>query len=277
MARNRSDKGDAQDTVHAAPSVMQEEEQKTASSKERIAEKGSDTVVVFGCRMPRSNLFRLAGLAAFFVLIAVVLVLVWPMIGRVFTEGPEELVKDVRSAGPLGVLILLGIQFVQIVVAFIPGEVVQIAAGMMYGPWLGALVILVGCVISSFIIYQLVHRLGQPFVEDLVSTKYLEKFRAFEKSGKLTLIVFILFVIPGMPKDVFTYLVPLTTMPLRTYLIVTTVARIPGVVLSTYAADSFLEGRFGVAVAVLVVLAVIAVVGLLFKDRLLAFFQRSKD
>ena len=86
------------------------------------------------------------------------------------------------------------------------------AAGMMYGPWLGAAVVLLGCIISSAFVFAVVHRLGAPFVRDMVPTKYLDKFNAFEESGKLSIVVFILFLIPAMPKDTFTYLVPLTNM-----------------------------------------------------------------
>ena len=61
------------------------------------------------------------------------------------------------------------------------------------------------------------HKLGAPFVQSMVPVQYLEKFRKFEKTGKLNIIVFILFLIPGLPKDVFTYLVPLTDMRTVSY------------------------------------------------------------
>ena len=64
----------------------------------------------------------------------------------------------------------------------------------------------------------------------MVPVQYLEKFRKFEKTGKLNIIVFILFLIPGLPKDVFTYLVPLTDMRMRTFLLLSNVGRIPGIV-----------------------------------------------
>ena len=54
------------------------------------------------------------------------------------------------------------------VVAFIPGEVTQMAAGLLYGPWIGALVILAGCVLSSAFVYVVVKRLGSPFVQKMV-------------------------------------------------------------------------------------------------------------
>ena len=226
----------------------------------------------------RATVFKFVGLVAFIVIMVVIVVAAWPYITDVFSEGGvERLVERVQNAGPAGVLILLGMQFLQIVVAFIPGEVVQLAAGLMYGPWLGALIILVGCVISSTIIYKLVHALGAPFVQGMVSTEHLEKFRAFEKSGKLDIVVFILFLIPGMPKDVFTYIVPLTDMPYKKFITLTTIGRIPGVVGSTYAAAGFANGEIVGPIIVLVVLAVIAVVAIVFRDKIIGAFHKGED
>lgn len=279
MVQKNVNKQDAQrSTTQAAGSPRKSVQLKEAAreKKQAVVEKSHETVVLFGRELPRADLFRIGGLVAFFAVLALVLVLVWPLISTLLTEGPEQLAQDIRSAGPAGVFMLLGIQFLQIIVAFIPGEAVQLAAGMMYGPWAGALIILLGCVASSWVIYQLVHRLGQPFVEDMVSTKYLDKFRNFEKGGKLTSTVFILFLIPGLPKDVFTYLVPLTDMPLKTYLLVTTVARIPGVLMSTYAASGLLDGNIRSSIIIFVVLAIVAGFVLLFKDKLLALVQNKK-
>ena len=224
----------------------------------------------------RATVFKFAGLVAFIVIMIVIVAAAWPYITDVFSEGGvERLVERVQNAGPAGVLILLGMQFLQIVVAFIPGEVVQLAAGLMYGPWLGALIILVGCVISSTIIYKLVHALGAPFVQGMVSTEHLEKFRAFEKSGKLDIVVFILFLIPGMPKDVFTYIVPLTDMPYKKFITLTTIGRIPGVVGSTYAAAGFASGEVVGPIVVLILLAVIAVVAIVFRDKILGAFHKG--
>ena len=226
----------------------------------------------------RATVFKFVGLVAFIAIMVIIVVAAWPYITDVFSEGGvERLVERVQNAGPAGVLILLGMQFLQIVVAFIPGEVVQLAAGLMYGPWLGALIILVGCVISSTIIYKLVHALGAPFVQGMVSTEHLEKFRAFEKSGKLDIVVFILFLIPGMPKDVFTYIVPLTDMPYKKFITLTTIGRIPGVVGSTYAAAGFANGEIVGPIIVLVVLAVIAVVAIVFRDKIIGAFHKGED
>ena len=232
---------------------------------------------VRGRPMDRATVFKFAGLVAFIAIMAVIVVIAWPYITDVFSEGGvDRLVERVQNAGAAGVLILLGMQFLQIVVAFIPGEVVQLAAGLMYGPVFGSIIILVGCVISSTIIYKLVHALGAPFVQGMVSTEHLGKFRAFEESGKLDVVVFILFLIPGMPKDVFTYIVPLTDMPYKKFITLTTIGRIPGVVGSTYAAAGFASGEIIGPIVVLVVLAVIALVAILSRDKIMGAFHRGE-
>lgn len=244
--------------------------------KEKAHEKSQEEVEVRGRKLEKGDIFKFAGLIAFFLIMVLIYVLIWPYLHELFEPGGlDRVMADVRNAGPIGFLILLGLQFLQIVVAFIPGEVVQIAAGVLYGPWVGAAVILVGCMISSAFIFVLVHKLGAPFVQSMVPTNYLEKFRRFEKTGKLNIIVFVLFLIPGLPKDVFTYLVPLTDMNMRTFLLLSNVGRIPGIIVSTYAADGLMEGRFVESAIIFGVAAVIAILGVVFRERIMKVLERS--
>lgn len=245
---------------------------------EALHDKAQQPTTVHGHPMQMGDIFKFAGLIAFFAIMALLVYLLWPYFHELFEPGGlDRVINDVRSAGPVGFLILLGLQFLQIVVAFIPGEATQMAAGLIYGPWVGALIIFVGCVLSSAFIFVVVKRLGAPFVQKMVPTQYLEKFRKFEESGKLNITVFILFLIPGLPKDVFTYLVPLTDMPMRTFLILSNVGRIPGIVVSTYAASGLAEGRVLESVIIFAVLAAIAIVGILLRDKIMDVFAGHRD
>lgn len=245
--------------------------------REAAREKAQEVTTVRGREMTRGDIFKFGGLIAFFALMVIVVILIWPYIHEAFEPGGlSRVIDDVRNAGPLGFLILLAVQFMQIVVAFIPGEVVQMAAGMMYGPWLGAAVVLLGCIISSAFVFAVVHRLGAPFVRDMVPTKYLDKFNAFEESGKLSIVVFILFLIPAMPKDTFTYLVPLTNMRMRDFLVLSNVGRIPGIVISTYAANGLVDDNITQSIIIFAVVAVIAIVAIVFRDKIMNFFHHDK-
>ena len=246
-------------------------------SQQLVGQESEQTVSVLGHKVKKSDLIKIVGLVAFIVLLGVIVAALWPSLSVIFEEdGVNKLIERIQGMGAAGVLVLLGLQLLQIIVAFIPGEVVQVAAGMLYGPVFGSIVILFGCVISSALIYELVHRLGAPFVRSMVDEKHLVKFYEFERSGKLNVIVFILFVIPGMPKDVFTYLVPLTNMRMRTFLLITTIARIPGVIISTYAAAGLADGDIQTSLIIFAIAAVLAILGVVFRERIMSFFAAQK-
>ncbi|MDO5358683.1 MAG: VTT domain-containing protein [Slackia faecicanis] len=221
-------------------------------------------------RLTKADLFKLAGLAAFFVLMAIACVAIAPMIAELTEPGGlERVIEDVQNAGVGGVFMLLGFQFLQIVVAFIPGEVVQLAAGMMYGPWGGALIVLVGCIVSSAFIFVVVHKLGAPFVHAMIPEKWMAKLEKFEQSEKLDVMVFVLFLIPGLPKDVFTYLVPLTHMRMRDFLFLANVGRIPGILISTFGAAGLIQGDYTQSIILFAIAAVIAIVALVMHEKIL--------
>lgn len=222
----------------------------------------------FGTSLSRADVFKFVGLVAVFGLLIVSVIALWPFFGEIFEEGGlERLTRDIRSAGIAGVLILESVQFLQVVVAFIPGEVVQIAAGIIYGPWWGTIIILAGCIVSGAFIFLIVHKLGAPFVHDMVPNKYMDRFRSFEKSGKFNLIVFVLFLIPGMPKDAFTYITPLSDMRLSTFLLITSIARIPGIFISTYAASGLAGDSIWESLVIFAILAVIAIIVLVIYNK----------
>ncbi len=243
--------------------------------REMLEEKANQETELRGRPVRKGDIFKIVGLVAFVAIMALVCWLLWPYIHDLFEPGGvDRVISDVRAAGPWGFLILLALQFLQIVVAFIPGEATQMVAGMLYGPWVGSLILIIGCVLSSAFVFVVVHKLGAPFVRDMVSEKWIEKFDRFEKSGKFELTVFILFLIPAMPKDVFTYLVPLTDMRMRTFLVLSNVARIPGILISTYAASGLVDGNVWQSIVIFAVFAVLAVVCLIFRERLMGAVEK---
>lgn len=255
-----------------SPKENRPPKQQKPASEELMPE---DTMRVFGKQVKKSDLFKFLGLLGFFAICIIVVIAIYPMFQDIFEPGGVDKVIDrIRDAGVFGVFILLALQFIQVVVAFVPGEVTQMAAGMLYGPLWGSLLILFGCAVSSAFVYTIVHKLGAPFVKDMVPQKFLKKFDDFQRTGRLNIIVFILFLIPGMPKDTFTYLVPLTDMRLKPFVIITTIARTPGVVLSAYAASGLIDGDIWTSAAIFGVLIVLAIVALIFSNRIMNFLAR---
>lgn len=184
-------------------------------------------------------------------------------------ENRQQLIDYIRSKGMIGVLILLALQLLQVVVAFIPGEIVEVASGVLYGTFGGYLVCTVGVLLSSAIIFFTVRKLGRSFVVNVISEEKLEKMKWLQDVQKLKMIVFILFFIPGTPKDMLTYIVPLTPMKPKSFFLISTVARIPSIISSTYAGATIEDGDFGKTILVFAITGILGILGIVFNDKIL--------
>lgn len=210
----------------------------------------------------------------FIALMVVLTVILWPYIQDLATEeGRAEFKAWVDGLGFGGWLVTLGIQLLQIFVAFIPGEPVELMLGYVWGPWLGTLTCLIGIFIGTLTIFLLVRKLGMKFVKKVVGTDDLTKYRFLSDKNKVELTVFILFFIPGTPKDALTYIAPIAPIQPIKYLIIATLARFPSIITSTILGDSIAEGDYVLAVIVFVITALISVLGIIFGNK---FIERRQ-
>ena len=220
----------------------------------------------------------------FIVLIAIILAMIGitialiPFINQLLgADSRDALAADVRNAGAGGIFIILGLQVLQVVIAFIPGEVVQIVSGMIYGTWGGWLICEIGCGLASACVYWLVGKLGMPFVEQMVSPSQAKRFKFLQDSERVDIVVFILFLIPAMPKDVLTYLVPLTKMPLKRFLVLSLAARTPGILATTYGGSALLAGHYLQTALVFIIFGGLGILGIVYRDKILGFFHHDKE
>ena len=162
-------------------------------------------------------------------------------------EGQQAFQERVNASGFLGVLMLFGLQFAQIFLFIIPGEPIEILAGVCYGSVWGTVFIMVSAAIISTFIYVLVHKLGRKFIYDFVSKEKIEKIennKIFQNPKTIRFLIFILFFIPGTPKDLLTYIAALLPIKPMEFIIISTIARFPSVISSTWAGASLLEGKW---------------------------------
>ena len=207
-------------------------------------------------------------IVAFVLIMAILTVVFWPYIARLSTkEGREAFGEWIDGLGFGGWLVTLGIQLLQIFLAFIPGEPVELMLGYVWGPWLGMLTCLIGIFIGTMTIFFLVRKLGMKFIKKMVGTDDLTKYKFLSDKNRVELTVFILFFIPGTPKDALTYIAPIAPIHPLKYLLIATFARIPSIITSTLLGDSVAEGNYIMAVIVFAVTAVISVVGIIFGNK----------
>jgi uncharacterized membrane protein YdjX (TVP38/TMEM64 family) len=150
-----------------------------------------------------------------------------------------------------------------VIVAFIPGELVEVAAGVMFGPVTGTLWCLVGISIGSVVAIVLVRRFGRKFVESLYPREKIDSLPILNDRKKRNAVIFLVFFIPGTPKDLLTYIVGLPEISVPMYLILATVARIPSVLMSTVSGDAFGDGKLVKALIIFSASAVISGIGYL--------------
>lgn len=189
----------------------------------------------------------------------------------------QSLQQWVQQAGIWGVGLLLGIQMLQILVAFIPGEPVEVVAGAMYGTLGGLTICLVGILLASAGIFVTVRRLGRERLSHTKLYPKLMEYQFLKNEDKLSAMVFLLYLIPGTPKDILVYVCALTKLPLRRFLVISTLARIPSVVTSTMAGASFASGNHLVTLLIFAVTGLAGLLGIVYHNKRFGKKQNRED
>lgn len=186
-----------------------------------------------------------------------------------FVQEPERFRAWVDSQGPAAPALFIGMVALQVVVAIIPGEPLEIAAGYAFGAVEGTLLCLAGTFLGSMAVFFLVRRFGTRAVEIFIPLEDLRPLRFLQKSEqRLRLWVFFIFFLPGTPKDLLCYFVGLTKLPLRSWAVICLVARLPSLVTSTVGGNALGTERYLLAAVVFCATLVISGLGLLLYRRL---------
>ena len=176
--------------------------------------------------------------------------------------GENNVLKDWVTEHPvLGSLAMIAICAVQVIIAFIPGELVEIASGVIFGAVGGTVVCLTGILLGSVIAILLARRFGRRLVESLYPKEKLDSLPVLNDPSKRNAMTAILFLIPGTPKDLLTYIIGLTDMSIPLYLLLTSVCRLPSVIMSTVGGDALGESRWLSAILIFAIAAAVSGAG----------------
>ena len=182
----------------------------------------------------------------------------------------------IQSFGAMGWLVLLGLQFLQVFIALIPGELLETAAGYAFGPLMGTLLCYVGVALASVLVFALTRRFGVKLVEVFISREKINELSFINTERKRNVLIFLLFFIPGTPKDLLTYFAGLTDIKLGTFLAISLVARIPSVLSSTVGGHLLGEGQYGGAIWLYGITGVVSLVGILIYNAIIKRKTKSE-
>lgn len=181
-----------------------------------------------------------------------------------FAEEPEQFRSWVDRSGIWGRLLFVGMVFLQVIVALIPGEPLELAAGYAFGAVEGTLLSMLGIVLGSWVIFIAVRRFGQKLVEVFFPEKDLKQLSFLKNPKKAKALAFILMTIPGTPKDMLSYVAGLTPLTLKEWLTIVVIARIPSLLTSTVSGGAAGHENYLLAGIMLALTLIFSGVGILY-------------
>jgi uncharacterized membrane protein YdjX (TVP38/TMEM64 family) len=227
----------------------------------------------FTVKAGKNRLLAIIGFPLLLVAIFVPVAVFWRDIWRLFTSG-EELRAWVASRGAAAPLVFIIIQAVQVIVFVIPGEVPQIAGGWLFGTWLGTLFSVIGILLGSSASFFLARLLGVPFVHALFREEQVSKIEKLLVSPRSKIVFFMLFVIPGIPKDILCYVAGLSPMRFVFFAGTSFLGRLPGILGSAIIGNAAAGERWLLAGIVLGAAAILFGAGYLLRDRIVKLIAR---
>lgn len=189
-------------------------------------------------------------------------------------DDVKELFAQYKTAG---IFVYIGLQMLQIIISLIPGQALQFAAGLLYGFWAGLLISLVGAVAGTMVTYYLAKLLGQEALHVLFGKRNIEENLKKINSKKGYILVFLIYLIPGVPKDLCSYAAGLSNMKLSAFLILSTAGRTPGMMGSLLIGREIGEGDYTSVVIIGVVAVVLFLLGIIYHSKLTNYIDRAYD
>jgi uncharacterized membrane protein YdjX (TVP38/TMEM64 family) len=215
------------------------------------------------------------GLAIFGVVIASIIYLLFPLgLVKFFTDR-QYLLHFIKEHRAYAVFIFIGLQLLQVVAAPVPGEVTGFVGGIFFGPFWGVVFSTIGLTLGSWLAFSLARLAGRPLVEKVVSPETIKRYDYVMKHKGLFL-AFLMFLIPGFPKDYMCYLLGLGHMGQRDFLIVSTSGRLLGTVLLTIEGSFFRQKRYGAFFMIMGISIAIILVVMIYRDTIERWFRRMR-
>lgn len=193
-------------------------------------------------------------------------------------ESPSRKARIARfltSLGPYSSAVFVLLQAFQVVASPIPGEIAGVVGGYVYGRIFGFVLSTLGLTLGSWIAFEVAHIFGRPFVERFVRKEVLNKFD-FVTTNTGTMVCFLLFVLPGFPKDYLCYLLGLSRMNLNTFVVVSTIGRMPGTYFLTIQGASLRSQEYVTAVIFAAISAIIILLAYLYRAPLFHWLKGKK-
>lgn len=213
----------------------------------------------------KAKIMKLIALITTIAILVIATIYMIPIIKQINTpEGQTQFKEKITNSGITGMLILFGLELAQVVLAILPGEPVELLAGICFGPIWGTIFLMVSVFIVTAMIYFFVKKYGRDFIYEFFPKEKVNKVensKLFKDPQKVETVMALLFLIPGTPKDLLVYIGGLLPIKTSRFLALSTLLRFPSIISSTIAGDKLLEGQWKVSIlAYVITFAITAIV-----------------
>jgi uncharacterized membrane protein YdjX (TVP38/TMEM64 family) len=191
-----------------------------------------------------------------------------------FTDR-HRLLNLINAHRAYAALIFIGFQALQVVAAPVPGEVTGFVGGVFFGTARGILYSTIGLTLGSWLAFLLARLAGRPLVELLVKPETIDRYDYVMKHKGMFL-AFLMFLIPGFPKDILCYLLGLGHMRQRDFLVVSTPGRLLGTTLLTLSGTFFRHRRYGALFTLAGICIFIILLTMVYRETIERWFRRLR-
>ncbi|MDR2686473.1 MAG: VTT domain-containing protein, partial [Oscillospiraceae bacterium] len=173
-----------------------------------------------------------------------------------------------------GLLIMMFLEMIHVVLSFIPAGLIAFASGMIYGVGWGMVINVIGTAFGTAISFYLSRLLGRRVVTLFVKDKDMKKVENLLAGDVSMLVLVVLFILPT-PKDFFSYFMGLTNIKTWKYFTISALGRLPGMFVTTYLGAHILDRNYALLACSVAFMAVVMVLLVLFKNKILAMLKRK--
>ena len=231
---------------------------------------------IFKQRLSKKTKFQLAVVCSVIVIAFVLLALDFFFKGPItyLLTNKDDVVATVQSSGVFGPVIFMIIQFLQTVIAPIPGGISGAVGGYLFG-WWGILWTFIGTFFGFWVVFWLARKFGRSLIEKIIKKESLNKFDYLAKE-KGSAAFFLIFLIPGLPDDVIGYIAGLTAIPIKILLALVAVGRMPAIIATNMFGAGLGESNIVPVVAITVVSAIALVFVAIKRDSIMKYLRSNK-
>ena len=191
-----------------------------------------------------------------------------------FLTDKHKIINFIKTSR-YDVLVFIAIQIIQVVIAFIPGEISGFIGGYLYGPVCGTIYSTIGLTLGSWLAFILARFFGEPLLAKMVKKEVFEKFDHFMEHKGL-FVSFLLFLIPGFPKDYLCYIMGVSRIPVMTFIIISTIGRFFGTMMLSISGNIAYKEQYMLLAIVAVAAIIVSILAWRYHDKILELLKNQK-